>query len=582
MPDSKLKEIIHAEDLISKGKKAEALELLKKLQQTAQSYLGSSKSGKALEITFQSRELIEKIGTEIDLGNNFFLTGQIYFQNGKYKESLKNGLESLKIREKLDNRADYGASLYLVGSNHWLSGRYNKAIEYSKKSLAIKEINPLIKVNNLNILGNIYLWQGNLSQSLKYCEEGIKFAKEGNFLIHLAQFFYGMGLIHNFFGDFTKAKKFFMKSLEISDNPFLIFYRAFTYLGLISIFIEENSLNQVEKYLENFRNFEDQAKNKYISNVYLVAKGMTLHQSSRTRDRAEAERLFKEIVDGGVRRTFNQLAYMYALYSLIFMYVEEFRISLDLKIIEEIKPLISTLYKKAEQLGSSLFQIQGKIFQAKIKLIQKNYDQAKILLIEAQRLAELTENHYFAQIISDEHDRLLELQTSGEQITTLNSKPESIKLASLHGIANLTQRERSEGSIEIIPEIPVLLLIIAEGGVLIFSYPFTDEWKHDTEIFSSFLSAFNTFSDEFFSKGLDRVKFGDETLLIQSFSSFSIGYLYRGQSYPAKQKLTSFIEDMQNEPKLTDALDKFFKASQVAELKDIPQIESLIKDIFVK
>ncbi|MFX1490624.1 MAG: tetratricopeptide repeat protein, partial [Promethearchaeota archaeon] len=560
---------------------AEALEILRELQKTAQSYLRSSKSGKALEILLQSRDLIEKIGTEIDLGNNFFLTGQIYFQNGKYKESLNNGLESLKIREKLNNPVDYGESLNLVGNAHWLSGKYNKAIEFSKKSLAIKEISPIIKVNNLNILGNIYLWQGNLSQSVKYCEEGIKLAKEEKFIIYLAIFFYELGFIYTLLGDFNKGKKFYLDSLELSDNPFLNLYRAFTYIGLVSTFIDENSMNQAEKYLELFRNFEDQVKDKFISNIYSVAKGLTLYLSSRTRDRAEAERRFKEIVDNGVRHPFNQLAYMYALYGLIFMYVEEFRISKDLKIVEEINPLISTLYMKAEQLGSSLFQIQGKIFEAKIELIQKNLDTAKILLNEAQRLAELTENHFFAQIISYEHDRLLELQTRGEQITNLNSKPDSIKLASLRGIVNLTRREGSEGSIEIIPEIPVLLLIIAEGGVLIFSYPFTDEWKHDTEIFSSFLSAFNTFSDEFFSKGLDRVKFGDDTLLIQTIDSYSVGYLYKGQTYPAKQKLTNFVEELKKNLKIWQTFEKFSKTSQIAELKDLPEIENLIKGIFI-
>jgi hypothetical protein len=76
------------------------------------------------------------------------------------------------------------------------------------------------------------------------------------------------------------------------------------------------------------------------------------------------------------------------------------------------------------------------------------------------------------------------------------------------------------------------------------------------------------------------VKFGDETLLIQSFSSFSIGYLYRGQSYPAIQKLNTFVEEIQNHPTTLQTFDKYYKTSQVAELQDIPQIESLIKHIF--
>ena len=39
---------------------------------------------------------------------------------------------------------------------------------------------------------------------------------------------------------------------------------------------------------------------------------------------------------------------------------------------------------------------------------------------------------------------------------------------------------------------------------------------------------------------------------------------------------------MQNKPTIREALDKYYKTSQVAELKDLPQIEILIKDIFTK
>jgi hypothetical protein len=95
------------------------------------------------------------------------------------------------------------------------------------------------------------------------------------------------------------------------------------------------------------------------------------------------------------------------------------------------------------------------------------------------------------------------------------------------------------------------------------------------------VSAFTSFSDEFFSKGLDRVKFGDDTLLLQTVDDFSIGYLYKGQTYPAKQKLTKFTEEIKNNASVWQTLEKFYQTSQVAELKDLPQIETLIKDIFI-
>ena len=115
-----------------------------------------------------------------------------------------------------------------------------------------------------------------------------------------------------------------------------------------------------------------------------------------------------------------------------------------------------------------------------------------------------------------------------------------------------------------------------------FSYSFSQELSFEDDIISSFISAFNTFSGELFSKGLDRARFGDYIILLESLDSYSVCYLFKGQSFSAKQKLTSFIEEMQNKPTIREALDKYYKTSQVAELKDLPQIEILIKDIFTK
>ena len=96
----------------------------------------------------------------------------------------------------------------------------------------------------------------------------------------------------------------------------------------------------------------------------------------------------------------------------------------------------------------------------------------------------------------------------------------------------------------------------------------------------SFLSAFSSFSTEFFSKGLDRVKFGDDIMLMESISSFSFCYLFKGQTYLARQKLTKFIEEIQNNSYLWQSLEQHYKSSHVLELKELPQLESLITETF--
>jgi len=119
------------------------------------------------------------------------------------------------------------------------------------------------------------------------------------------------------------------------------------------------------------------------------------------------------------------------------------------------------------------------------------------------------------------------------------------------------------------------------SGIPLFSYSFSHELAFEDDIISSFISAFNTFSGELFSKGLDRARFGDYIILIETVESYSLCYLFKGQSYPAKQRLVSFIEKMQKVSNIWQILEKFNRVSQIAELSDLPQIENLIKEIFI-
>jgi hypothetical protein len=129
-------------------------------------------------------------------------------------------------------------------------------------------------------------------------------------------------------------------------------------------------------------------------------------------------------------------------------------------------------------------------------------------------------------------------------------------------------------------ENPILILIIAEGGVLVFSYPFSDEWKRDNEQFGSFLSAFTSFSDEYFSEELDRARFGKYTVFLSSIDKFLICYLFKGQSYMAQQKLSKFTEHLSQNTSIQKTLANYYETGQVLETQDFPFLESLIKEIF--
>ena len=100
--------------------------------------------------------------------------------------------------------------------------------------------------------------------------------------------------------------------------------------------------------------------------------------------------------------------------------------------------------------------------------------------------------------------------------------------------------------------------------------------KSNGDLISGFLTAFNSFSTELFSKGLDRAKFGEHMILMQPVNPFTICYLFKGKTYIAKQKLNKFTENLQSSKDIWQTLNKYYRASRVIGLKDSPPLESLI------
>ncbi|MHA1886113.1 MAG: hypothetical protein ACW96S_13740, partial [Promethearchaeota archaeon] len=250
---------------------------------------------------------------------------------------------------------------------------------------------------------------------------------------------------------------------------------------------------------------------------------------------------------------------------------------------EEIDPLIDRLLGIAEKQQSYLYLAETKLFQAKLALIEMKFEQAQKLLTQAEEVAESHGLNLLAINISGEHDKLLDQIKNWEHLKETDAPlSERINLASIDGVMDSLQGKKTLDNLELTPESPVFLLIITGAGIPLFSFSFSQELTFQDDIISGFISAFNNFSGELFSKGLDRARFGDYIILMDSIKTYSICYLFKGQTYSAKQNLTHFVQVIQKNSTIWKTLENFHKTSQVLELKDVPQLGVIIKDIFNK
>ena len=127
-----------------------------------------------------------------------------------------------------------------------------------------------------------------------------------------------------------------------------------------------------------------------------------------------------------------------------------------------------------------------------------------------------------------------------------------------------------------------MLLFLTEGGNLLFSKKFVEDFFYEDDLLGGFVTTINYFISEVFSEGLDRAIFGEYTLLLMPAQPFLICYIFKGASYYAYHKIKNFFESIQNNTIIWQSLQNFFQTSKSVQLHNIPSLESLITEIFVE
>ncbi|MFW9865135.1 MAG: tetratricopeptide repeat protein [Candidatus Thorarchaeota archaeon] len=524
--------------------------------------------------------ILEKSGEKLDLARIYFHLGELILFGTDPDMGLEYRMKSLALHEELNNEIGIAHSRYLTGTGFYVKGDFDHALKLVKQNLALKKISILGKIESFDLLGAIYMNKGELERALRYRKRAFKLAEKEDYNEQIIQLTYGIGNILRTMGELDEAMNYFKRGLELSEKYDIHYGIMSSLFHLIRVNIEKNSLYQAKIYLTQLEQISKKTESTVFKNQFVIAKALVLKNSSRIRNRAEAELLLKQILEQGVE---NPLQYKMTVINLCELFLEELHITNNTEVLDELIPLISRMSDIAENQNAYSWLAETKLLQAKLAQVQLNFDKSMLLLTQAQRIAEFHGLNLLAFKISSEHDNLLDHLNEWDSLKSSNAPiSERMKLVSFEGVVDRMQGKRALEPPNLIPEIPGLLLIIGEGGFPLFSNLFSEKYGLDEDLISVFLSAVNSFSDEMFSKGLDRAKFGDHTLLMQPINGFSVCYLFKGQTFYAKQKLTRFIESIRNIKSIWEALNKFYEANQIIEFKDLPSLELLISEIFVQ
>ena len=470
--------------------------------------------------------------------------------------------------------------IYILLARRMLQGeiQHNLVMEYTRKALTLAKD---IKFNHFWIAwshisaGLAYYYFCEYKKSVKHRLKSLEVCRKIGNKYYIAWNINDIGVIYSTIGNYDLALKYFQDSLSLrKDHEYI----EVPLSNLIEAALEKDDFELARKYFKRLEDLYLQKKGnlKYGPQIYTISKALILKASSRIRDKAKAEEILKEIIES--KQAWPIQLKISANILICDLLLAEFRLNNNEEVLEEVNHYLANLLTLAEKEHSYLVFCEAFLLKAKLALFNFEIKTARRFLTQAQKIAESNGIRRLEMKISYEHDMLLKQKTHWENLKESESTvSDRWKLAGLNDQIDNLIKKRMVDSPEVSKEEPVMLLILTQGGDLIFSKRFVENIPLEDDILGGFLTTINYFITEVFSEGLDRAVFGQYTLHMMPLKPFLICYIFKGYSYFAHQKIKNFLDIA-----IWQSLQTFFQNCKVAQLNDIPSLELLMTEIFME
>ncbi len=531
----------------------------KNLMNVGNVYTDKGELDQALNYFTLCLEACKEINDKHILANSLGSIGINHAMKGELDQALGYFKQSLKICEQLQDKQILAKNLGSIGIVHHSKGELNQALDYYQKSLEMnREIENIDgMVIFLGNIGEILRLKGELDEALSYYQESLEvYQKIGGKSIPMALAYVNIGLVFQQKGEAKKALEFFSKGLEIFKESGNLRRIAEVYFFRISLLIDIDQLEQAEKSLAQLQKINEQEEDKLINQLARVSEALLLKMNKRAKNRADAEKLLSQVLDEEI---INFEVFLVALINLSDLYLTELQLTGDEGALQDLKKLMEKQLAIAKEQKSFPLLVETYFLQAQLSLVELDIPHAQQLLNQAQLTAEEKGLKRLAMKISGEYDFYFEEKAMWEEFT--DKKPSiSERLSHTNLEENILRmiQKRAVETPKFIEEEPILLLIVAEDGIPLFSQNFGQEEQFNDLLVGGFLTAINSFMQEAFATegSIERIKHQDYTLVLQFKETLRFCYVFKGPSYGALNKLSNFIHqlEMPSQDKIVQAL----------------------------
>lgn len=391
-------------------------------------------------------------------------------------------------------------------------------------------------------IGLIYRVKGELDQALKFFTKALEVTEKINYSFgigvtssHIAQILHAKGM-------FDDARSAYEKGLNLLKQCSAHWYQAWTLFYVIRLMLDYDDFPQAKQFLAELKSLCGQHPSPLLKQLHSVANALLLRKSGRATTVAQAQVVFEEVANGPV---YDDRLNVLAMLNLCQMLLDEIRATGGREAFMELEEVVGRLAGIAREQESYSILAETYLLKSKLALVELKAEEARHYLRDAQNVAEQKQLVRLAKRISREHDELLaQLERWQQLISADASLRERIELAGLENLLDSMMRHGDTSLVESFAETPVMLLVVSQTGLTVYSKQFKSDDQLDDQILGGFVTALDTFLRQAFAaKGhMERIKHEEYTLLMKEEGPLTYCYVFKGLSYDAIKKLEHFVE----------------------------------------
>lgn len=397
-----------------------------------------------------------------------------------------------------------------------------------------------------------------------------------------AQALHNVGDVCFSIGDIKAALNAYKSALSLYKELGNYLEKSELLLCLCNALFTEENISDIQEYLNELQYLAIKTKNVLIKNRYLFVKALNLKSNNCAYSKVKAQKIFQKILASDI---IDYDLNVFALINMCDILLWELKITGNEKVLQEVRNYTEKLESIAKKHQSYPLMAETYLLQAKLALLELDIEFTHVLLDRAYSIANEKNLTQILRKLSNQYDFLHEKIDILEEFNfTDKSVKERIEDLELEDTIRQLLQKKIHNITYTMTETPILLLILADFGIVLYSKQFAPDINIDKQLWGRLISAMNSIGLHAVKNSdpgsIERIKHKNNTTLIKIKDHIIYCYIYKGHSYEASIKLERTINHIYRSETLVENLYKAKNSGQIDKILEV-HLEKIVKEIFI-